>query len=39
MEHRDLGGFDVSVIGPGCLPMVGYYEGVTFFDRLRSVIK
>ena len=23
MEHRDLGGMDVSAIGMGCLPMVG----------------
>lgn len=27
MEHRDLGGMDVSSIGLGCLPMVGYYGG------------
>ena len=27
MEHRSLGGLDVSAIGLGCLPMVGYYGG------------
>lgn len=27
MEHRKLGGLDVSAIGLGCLPMVGYYGG------------
>lgn len=27
MEHRNLGGFNVSAIGLGCLPMVGYYGG------------
>lgn len=27
MEHRRLGGLDVSAIGFGCLPMVGYYGG------------
>lgn len=27
MEHRRLGGMDVSAIGLGCLPMVGYYGG------------
>lgn len=27
MEHRKLGGLDVSTIGLGCLPMVGYYGG------------
>ena len=27
MEHRDLGGMEVSAIGLGCLPMVGYYGG------------
>ena len=25
MEHRNLGGLNVSAIGLGCLPMVGYY--------------
>ena len=25
MEYRDIGGLDVSAIGLGCLPMVGYY--------------
>jgi len=25
MEHRSLGGLNVSAIGLGCLPMVGYY--------------
>ena len=27
MEYRKLGELDVSVIGLGCLPMVGYYGG------------
>lgn len=27
MEHRMVGGLDVSAIGLGCLPMVGYYGG------------
>lgn len=27
MEYRKLGGMDVSAIGLGCLPMVGYYGG------------
>ena len=27
MEHRTLGTLDVSAIGLGCLPMVGYYGG------------
>ena len=27
MEHRKLGKLDVSAIGLGCLPMVGYYGG------------
>ena len=27
MEYRNLGGMDVSAIGLGCLPMVGYYGG------------
>lgn len=27
MEHRKLGGLEVSAIGLGCLPMVGYYGG------------
>ena len=27
MEHRNLGGMEVSAIGLGCLPMVGYYGG------------
>lgn len=27
VEYRKLGGLDVSAIGLGCLPMVGYYGG------------
>ena len=27
MEYRKLGGLDVSAVGLGCLPMVGYYGG------------
>ena len=30
-ERRRLGGLDVSAIGLGCLPMVGYYGGK--YDR------
>ena len=26
-EHRKLGSLEVSAIGLGCLPMVGYYGG------------
>lgn len=27
LEHRKLGNMEVSAIGLGCLPMVGYYGG------------
>lgn len=27
MEYRQLGRLDISAIGLGCLPMVGYYGG------------
>lgn len=27
MEHRNLGQLNVSAVGLGCLPMVGYYGG------------
>lgn len=27
MERRAIGGMNVSAIGLGCLPMVGYYGG------------
>lgn len=34
MEHRRIGGLEVSSIGLGCLPMVGYYGGKhDKFDR------
>lgn len=35
MEHRILGGMEVSAIGLGCLPMVGYYGGR--YDRKEMV--
>lgn len=35
MERRRLGGLDVSAIGLGCLPMVGYYGG--HYDRKEMV--
>lgn len=36
MEYRKLGGLDVSAIGLGCLPMVGYY-GVSYAGRVARV--
>ena len=35
MAHRILGGMEVSAIGLGCLPMVGYYGGR--YDRKEMV--
>ena len=35
MEHRTLGKLDVSAIGLGCLPMVGYYGGK--YDKREMV--
>ena len=44
MEHRNLGGMEVSAIGLGCLPMVGYYGGkyekkdmITLIRRAHAV--
>ena len=41
MEHRNLGGLDVSAIGLGCLPMVGlckllFRYRVDNRDKLRA---
>lgn len=35
MEHRNLGGMNVSAVGLGCLPMVGYYGG--HFDKAEMI--
>lgn len=35
MEQRNLGGMNVSAIGLGCLPMVGYYGGK--YDKKEMV--
>lgn len=35
MERRNLGGMNVSAIGLGCLPMVGYYGGT--FEKKEMV--
>lgn len=35
MEYRKLGGMDVSAIGLGCLPMVGYYGGT--YDKQAMI--
>ena len=34
MEQRNLGGLNVSAIGLGCLPMVGYY----YARRMRATM-
>lgn len=39
MEHHNLGGMEVSAIGLGCLPMVGYYGGkYDKKDRFCSIL-
>lgn len=38
-EHRNLGGMDVSAIGLGCLPMVGYYGGKYEKKDMVSLIR
>lgn len=39
MEHRRLGTLDVSAIGLGCLPMVGYYGGKYDKNDMISLIR
>lgn len=39
MERRRLGGLDVSAIGLGCLPMVGYYGGTYDKKEMISLIR
>lgn len=39
MERRKLGGMDVSAIGLGCLPMVGYYGGTFEKDDMIALIR
>lgn len=39
MEHRKLGTLDVSAIGLGCLPMVGYYGGKYDKKEMISLIR
>lgn len=39
MEHRKLGTLDVSTIGLGCLPMVGYYGGKYDKKEMISLIR
>lgn len=39
MEYRSLGGLDVSAIGLGCLPMVGYYGGKYDKQEMIALIR
>lgn len=39
MEKRNLGGLDVSAIGLGCLPMVGYYGGTYDKNEMIALIR
>lgn len=39
MAHRTLGGLDVSAIGLGCLPMVGYYGGTYAKKDMIALIR
>lgn len=39
MEYRKLGGLDVSAIGLGCLPMVGYYGGKYEKEDMIALIR
>lgn len=39
LEHRSLGGLDVSAIGLGCLPMVGYYGGRYDKEEMVALIR
>lgn len=38
-EHRRLGSLEVSAIGLGCLPMVGYYGGKYDKDEMIALIR
>ena len=39
IEHRNLGGLNVSAIGLGCLPMVGYYGGKYDKNEMIALIR
>lgn len=39
IEHRNLGGLNVSAIGLGCLPMVGYYGGTYDKNNMVALIR
>lgn len=39
MEYRKLGGLDVSAIGLGCLPTVGYYGGKYDKNEMIALIR
>ncbi len=39
MEHRRLGNLEVSAIGLGCLPMVGYYGGKYDKQKMIALIR
>lgn len=39
IEHRNLGGLNVSAIGLGCLPMVGYYGGTYDKNEMIALIR
>ena len=39
IEHRNLGGLNVSAIGLGCLPMVGYYGGSYYKNEMIALIR
>lgn len=39
MEHRNLRGLNVSAIGLGCLPMVGYYGGKYDKNEMIALIR
>jgi len=39
MEHRNLGALNVSAIGLGCLPMVGYYGGKYDKNEMIALIR
>ena len=39
IERRKLGGMEVSAIGLGCLPMVGYYGGKYEKKDMISLIR
>ena len=39
MEYRSLSGLDLSAIGLGCLPMVGYYGGKKIPELMKGIGK